>query len=222
MLKSKAIQRIQARLGFRTDLEATILAELQDSQNKLEQGVPLPTGGTFLPWFLQTEIGSVLTDIGEERIPLPTDPKFLKEAEGDALWYFNDAATEPEDIWTPLHKDDLDFLRTNLTGTGAPKAYALDGTYFRILPTPDQVYKLKMLYFGADAPLTEEDTENKWLQFAPYLLIGDAGREVAFSARDDKAAQFFEQTFQREVQRVWAMGEAREHENRSYVMGGDS
>ncbi len=222
MLKSAAISRIQRRLGFRTDLASAILEELQDAQNRLEQGVTLPTGGVFLPWFLQTEIGMAVTDIGEERIPLPTDPKFLREAEGDALWYYNAEPDDESERWTVLEKNDLDYLRGALSGSGAPKGYALDGTYLRILPTPDQIYTLKMLYYGADEVLGGSDTENKWLKYAPYLLIADAGREIAVASRDNTATQYFEQLFQREVQRLWAVGEAREHENRSYSMQGDS
>lgn len=220
MLKSEAISRIQRRLGFMSSLSSEITEELKDAQVKFEKGIILPSGGVFLPWFLQTEISTAWTTSGEERVSLPSD--FLKEAEGDGLWYFNADAEEEEDVWTLLQKDDLDFLRKNLPGSGAPQGYALDGMYLRILPVPDAAYRLKMLYFGSDTVLdTEADGTNKWLTHAPYLMIGEAGYEISFSARDSAAPDYFDKMRAREINRLWAFGEAREHENRSYAMGGE-
>src|SRR5262249_7891893 len=147
--------------------------------------------GSFLPWFLETEVSSILTTINEERVPLPTD--FLGEVEQDALWYYNPTAatsSPPVNPWIQLRKDDLDFLRGDQVGSGPPQMYAFQGKYFRIFPLPDMTYTLKMIYYAQDAVISLT-TENKWLKNIPWLLIGDAGSQLAISLRDDKAFNFF-------------------------------
>ena len=93
MNKSDAIKLIQRRLGFRKDLATVIQEELIAAQTRLEAGITLPTGGIFLPWFLQTEINSIYTVIGEERILLPED--FIQEIDGDSLYVY-DSETDVE------------------------------------------------------------------------------------------------------------------------------
>lgn len=219
MKQSDIISLVQRRLGFRKDLANVILSELQAAQIRLEAGVTVPTGGIFFPWFLQTEINSIYTVVGEERILLPED--FICEIEGDALYVY-DGNADPGCQWIPLRKDDLAFNRKAAPGTGdKPSVYTIDGTYFRILPVPSAVSRLKLLFMGRDAVLTDADSENKWLKWAPFLLMGEAGRETGYSSRDKDAMLYFENMAQKEVGRLWAMTEAREHANRSYVMGGE-
>lgn len=225
MIGSRAVSLIQRKLGWRSDKAAEILDELQDAQQRLEQGVQLPAVpgqpsslGTFLPSFLLSEISSKATQIGEERVPIPTD--FLDEAEPDALWYFNPSADDPASVWTVLHKDDIDFLRGAFPGSGPPQAYAFDGTYFRIFPTPDAVYTLKILYYKSDV-LLDLTTENKWLKNIPYLLIGEAGRELAFALRDTVAVQYFDKMSQSETVGLFATEQAQINTNRTYTMGGE-
>lgn len=220
MLKSEVVSRIQRRLGMRTDLAAAILEELQDAQVKFERGIQLPSGGIFLPWFLRSEQAEALTEINEQRVPVPSD--FLREIDDEVgLWYYNADADTEDEQWTRLEKNGLDFLRVNLPGTGSPKGYCLDGVYFRIFPTPDAVYSLKMIYYAADATLTDADGTNKWLTYAPYLFIGEAGYEIAASTRDDKAVAYFEKLRMQEIQRLWATTEARSQDERMLTMGGD-
>lgn len=168
MNRDTARARIQFGLGRRTDLADEINDSLQDVQVRLEQE-------DALPWFLRTEISSTTTTAAEERVGVPSD--FLAEWEDDALWYFNDTASEPEDVWTKLQKSETDLLRAKYPGSGTPKAYSLDGTYFRIFPTPDAVYTLKQIYFAADQVLST-NIENKWLKYVPELLIGIVGQEM--------------------------------------------
>ena len=215
MQRIKASARIQRALGFRSDLATPIVEELQDAQRKFEQGIILPSGGTYFPWFLTTEISSIYTTINEERVAIPDD--FIQEVEEDALWYYN-SVNDP--AWILLNKDDLDFLRNSDLGTGAPQSYALDASYFRIFPTPDAAYQMKMMYIGKDATLDDDTTENKWLKNAPELLMGEAGMVIAAAARDKDAIAIFQQMRTEAVNRLFIQTEARKHENRTYAMGG--
>ena len=220
MLVSAAVNRIQQRLGRRSDLSTEIVNELNDAQDRLEGGVQLlpPFTGVFLPWFLRSEVGSFSTVAGEERVALPCD--FIREVEEDALWYFNPDAEEVEDEWVELVKDSTDFLRGDKPGSGPPEKYSIDGAYFRIFPTPDDVYELKFVCFkrAADATISP-DVETVWLKHAPYLVIGEAGYEMAMILRDQNAVQYFDKMKKEEAQRLFVTHEAREHDNRRYAMG---
>jgi len=253
MMRSVAVSRIQRRLGFRQDLSSAIIDELIAAQEKYERGVPVPIvasaymgrflvgGGSFLPWFLRTEVTTITTSIGEERVPLP--PDFLREYEEDALYYFNPAAdpTIGQNQWRPLWKDDIQANRIKygalwpqFTGSASPsdssnaaewfewgpKAYSLDGNYFRIFPLPQQVYTLKMIYYARDAALSPTvDSENKWLHNASEVLMGEAGYQMAHTARDDNRIQYFQTIRDEGVARLFVYTEGMQHENRTYAMG---
>lgn len=211
MLRDAARARIQNTLAFRTDKEAEIVNALQDAQVILEQGAELP-------WFLKTEVSSISTVSGEERIPIPND--FLREDEDDSLWFFEVGTGGDDDTWIALAKEDVEFLRKKYPGSAdTPIAYSLDEKYFRIFPTPDSIYTLKMVYYRRDTDLTS-NIENDWLKYFPYLLIGEAGRLFSPGLRDkDATAQFSRWAAEGRIAMLVA-NEARMHSGRRYVMGG--
>lgn len=211
MNRDAAVTRVQQTLGFRSDKATEIVAALQDAQLELEES---PT----LPWFLLTEVASIQTVDEEERVALPSD--FLQEWEEDPLHYFSTVAgVSDADAWTPLAKEDLEYLRDNFEGSGAPQAYALDDSYFRIFPTPDAVYTLKNIYFKKDTTL-ETNVENLWLQHIPFLLIGIAGQQLGSGLRDKEALAQFARWEVKHRALMVAKTEARRHTSRRYIMGG--
>lgn len=210
MMRDEAVQRVQRLLGFRSDKQSEIITEMQAAQIELERW---PT----LPWFLATEVAFKDTVAGEERVRLPTN--FLREVDNDALWYYDGTATDEDLVWTPLIKDVTETLRGDLPGSGAPKAYYLDAEYFRIFPTPDAAYRLKMIYIKQDDTLAT-NIENKWLKYAPELLIGLAGQRLAAMMRDTVAAQHFQVMEERGRIAVNRDTHARRDANYRYVMGG--
>lgn len=183
MTRDEAVSRIQRGLGFYTMRSTEIIDELKLAQEMLEDREELPK-------FLLSEISSISTTADEERVPFPSD--FLAEYDGDALWYYNSSAEQDKDKWVKLKKDYLDELRTtaSLAGSGAPQAYSRDGLYFRIFPTPDDAYPLKMMYFKTDTVL-DTNVENKWLAKVPLLLIGIAGKAIASAMHDQGAVTAF-------------------------------
>jgi hypothetical protein len=219
MLKSEAIATIKRRLGFRSDQDSNITFELQQAQIRLEKGILLPNGrGTFLPWFLVSEISDATTTAGEERVPVPSD--FLAEYEDSALFYYDGTAADGE-RWLELAKDAEDFLRAQKLPTGAPQAYSLSGGYFRLAPVPDDVYTLKIIYYAKGATISSSlDEEPIWLLEAADMLIAEAGRRMAIPLRDTMAKDDFEKDLARETARLYARNEERIHDNRRYVMGG--
>lgn len=212
MIRDAAVSRVKRGLGFSTNRDAVIVEALQDAQQTLEQL-------DDLPWFLKTEVSTISTVSGEERVPIPSD--FLRENEDDAMYYFNASAVEDVDKWVELVKDDADLLRKVLSGTGSPEAYALSGEYFRIFPTPDDVYPLRMIYFQQDTLLTT-NIENLWLKHFPLLLVGEAGADIAQSLHDQGATQRFQLLAAQQRVFLFKANQARQHENRRYVMGGNN
>ena len=210
MDRDTAVERVQETLGFTTAHTTKIISRLQDAQVDLEKGMTLP-------WFLRTEISSISTVAAEERVKLPSD--FLRQWEEDPLWYYNADAEETADVWKALIKEELETLRNDLPGTGSPQAYSLDDSYFRIFPTPDAAYVLKMIYYKADALLTT-NVENLWLEHFPWLLIGIAGAPLAAGLRDKEAVSVFAALEAKHHAKMVVDTEARIHAGRRYVMGG--
>lgn len=213
MIRGQAVSRVQQKLGFSTVLASQIATALQDAQTELEHDV-------FLPRFLQGE-ATLATVASTATVALPTD--FLREYEQDGpLWYLDASLGEHE-----LVKDDAWFLRQSFLGsedvptTGVPRGYALAGANIRLFPTPDAVYSLRLAYYKAEPALSADSIENKWLINAHELLIGMAGKEIAEAKRDLNGVVFFTNMEARGRKKLYHADEARDHENRRYVMGGE-
>lgn len=221
MTRDEATASVKRRLGFWSGNDSEIALELQDAQKRLEQGIVLPRGGIFLPWFLMSEVATAAMVDGEERVPIPSD--FLGELEEGALWLY-DPNADTDSQFKPLSKDDLDFLKSAEPGTGSPLAYSQSGVYFRLKPTPDSDNatnkSLKLLYKRADSLLTDGTTENNWLKYAHELMIGEAGKIIAQALRDQQAIGIFDNVIVVERQRLYLQTESRLHDNRRYVIGG--
>lgn len=205
MLRDTAISIIARRLGKRTDLDDQILDEMQLVQEVMEHA-------DMLPFFLLTELATASTEVGEERVKIPTD--FLKEYEAGALWYYD---STDDQIWFPLKRREIEELKGAFTDDGPPQYYALAGEYYRIAPVPDDVYTLKMLYYGQDALLTS-NIENQWLKYAPELMIAETGLRVAAYIQNDKLVAIFQQNQQMAYEKFWRYCEARKHSNQDYRM----
>ena len=210
MIRSEAVARIQTRLSFRTDREAEIIDALKDTQVELEREHELP-------WFLLSEVASYSTTANEERVSHPSD--YLREWEGDHIWLFIAGDTVAENIWTPLLKVELDQLRLDYAGSGPPEAYAVSGNYWRLGPVPDDTYTLKQIYYKQDDTL-DTNIENAWLKYAPDLMIGKAGRKIAWPLRDMTALAEFEKMEFQGNNRMLIENIQHEQVNRDLQMGG--
>jgi hypothetical protein len=210
MTRDEAVAIVHQQLGFRSDQANNIVTYMQLAQQTLEKG-------RTLPWWLRSERSYIYTTANEQRVPIPSD--FLREEEGNQLTYIPAATAENTD-YVPLDKDFADHLEARyLTLTGPPEAYALDGVYFRIFPTPDDAYQIRMVYAKRDTILTS-NIENLWLKHLPYLLIGVAGGMMATSLRDKEAQATFRGWAQEGLGLMYAENDAREHTNMDYQIGG--
>lgn len=212
MMRDECVATIQRELGFRQDLASAIVETLKEVQIQLE--------GTFeLPWFLKAEISDATTAFpDEERLAVPDD--FIRESETGALWLYDADATTAAGKWKLLHKDNLDVLRTTVMGAGPPIAYALDNQYFRLFPTPDAAYTIKLDYFARDTVLNN-NIENKWLKYVPNLLIGLAGLRMCTPANAPQAKEIFTLMATNGWTNLDHYITAREEANIRPVMGGE-
>lgn len=177
MTRDEAFALMLEVLGFRTGLQSTLIRHIKLAQTTLELG---PT----YPWFLLSEDSFTTTLSGEERILVPTD--FLGEKDDLVLKYVpDDAESDLDEV--DLKKGFYDTLRQNYRDVeralGPPEAYAIVGNYFRLFPTPDDDYTIRMIFYQAATPL-DTNVENVWLKYAPKVLMGMAGQTVAASLRD--------------------------------------
>lgn len=217
MTRDEAVNEIQTQLAFRTTLASTIIGHLKQAQSELELA---PT----LPWFLLSEDSYKDTVSGEQRVPVPMD--FLDETDEAVLRY---VPTTPS-TETPerdLIKDDYDELRkfymdttTGIMKIGPPEAYALLGDYFRIFPTPDDTYRLRMIYYAAD-DLLDTNIENQWLKYVPLLLMGKAGKKISMGPLRDQIAYGVFDSWEKEGRGLLTTREVtRDISNKNLQVGG--
>lgn len=209
MTRDEAVSIIQQQLGFRSDLSSEIVTNLKLAQTMLEAG---PTK----PWFLVTEQMSISTTADEQRLVVPSD--MLTEIDSARLVYIPD---DEEEASVDLKKEDYDQLSYDYREeeAGPPEAYALLGGYFRLFPTPDDDYTIKIIVYGQDDVL-DTNIENGWLKWVPYILIGKAGAQIASALRDSVALATFRE-WEREGRLTLAgMDIARDMGNRVLQMGG--
>lgn len=208
--RDEAVTIIKGRLGRPSDttIDTLIINEMKLAQTQAERD-------KVLPWFLLTEISDASATINEQRLKVPTD--FLREFGEGALWHFDDSA---DPTWTDLTKEEFDYLRQRYsTASGAPVSYALVGSYFRLFPTPDQAYTMKMLYYAQDEVLST-DIENQWLKEAPGILISRTGGVIARYLNHPSIVAFSADLLTAQNELV-VQETARDEANRSRAMGDD-
>lgn len=208
MTRDEAVAEIKQLLGFRTTLDDTIVTQMQREQARLETA-------PIKPWFMTSANNYRYTEVGVAELSLPTD--FIEEYEDGALWLVDDTGAAAP---IPLVKDDYDHLRPQYVEQGEPEYYALVGESFHLFPTPDEIYRLEMIYLKRDTALTT-NIENNWLKYCSDLLVGQTGMKIAQSLRDTEAVKVFMLMRDQGLRQLHLQNEARMHANRSYQIGGD-
>jgi hypothetical protein len=211
MTRDEAVQMVHTILGFRSDQTTNIInfMKLAQSQLELEPGKP---------WFLVSENLDTQTSPDEQRLGVPEN--MLEEYDDAALfWIPADGDDEGKEI--ELRKDEYDVLVRNYKDSdpGEPEAYALRGEYFVLFPTPDDAYDIRIIIYAEDDVLTS-NIENKWLKYAPLLVMGKAGQYLAPGLRDQVALTTFKDWEQQGRSALYRAQDARELANRELQMGG--
>lgn len=183
MQRSAAVQRIQAGLGFRDDLQSQIVLRLQEAQRNFEQG-------NTLPWFLVEEDNQLTLAAGTQAVSLPTG--FVRECDWFGPMRYYDATVSPaKPRKIPKKTFDAALAAYGDSEASGPKVYVLRKDSFYFFPVANQEYTLLHSYYKAADPLQDDNDENVWLLHSPELLIGDAGRRIAMDLRDSNAVSIF-------------------------------
>lgn len=181
-----------------------------------------------LPWFLRYGFLAMTASEGNPLVAVPTDVggdtgrNFLREVDEDgSLWILPADGSK----YTQLVKDDYDALYNQYgseetASRGIPRFYALSGSNFRLVPTPDADYTLRGDFYIRDTRLTS-NIENNWLAEAADLVIAETGIILAGQyLHDDMLLKMFGAAKQEAERRLWQANEARMHSGRQYE-GGD-
>lgn len=189
MIRDDVVTLLVGRLGQRTDLTSSIVAEaLLVQANVLEEH-------EWLPWFLDKQ-DTMATAASTEAVAKPAD--FLMEAEDEygGIYIYNTESQE----YQRLDKRDLNELQVEFNDEpGVPEAYAEVGENFRFKPVPLDVYTLRHTYSARDATLST-NIENKWLKYAADLVIAELGAVMAEKYIQD---QNLANTFRADAQIAW-------------------
>lgn len=206
MLRDAAISILQGRLGNRSDLATIAIEEMKLAQeDELERH-------HWLPWFLEVEYNTATARAPEGRLPLPLD--FLGEIEDEGL----SIRTLTETKWRPLNRVAADEAERDPANPSAPDSYTLSGENVILLPVViDQDYQVSWKFYGK-AETLDTNIENKWLKYAPKLLIAATGEMLCpYLERYDLIP-----VFQGQKKEAWdtlyRLHTQREETNRSRVM----
>lgn len=179
-----AIGLLILRLGNRknADIAERINLEMSLSQETLCEELHL------YPWFLRYTNTVVPFIAGESKILLP-DNFIAFDDDWGGLFVLDPTLTSPvkyrklrritsDDYWNKYAYDEVGipthYMIDVSTGTGVGM-----GTEITLTPTPDIDYACKIQYIGKDIATPASNTENRWLKYAPDLLIAHAGYQLA-------------------------------------------
>jgi hypothetical protein len=211
MTRNEARDLIALRLGNRTDLNASIVSEMQLAQTELEQNKI--TGKLHFLLSEESETACV-GDSADNRIQVPSDMTHEYEY-GDLVLIDSDG----DEVF--LEKKEWDDLRQAYVDedAGTPAYYALVGDYFRLYPIPDSNYTVKMVYYKQATVLTT-DIENAWLANAPELLIAATGRRMTQYLQNQLAFGMFQQQYIEALDGALKTNTMRAMSNAELCMGG--
>ena len=218
MTPAQMIARVRRGLGYNNGLaEDIILDALNDAQDLLEQEGDLP-------WFLETPDYVDLTTVAEtETVAAPTG--FIRLIDDSPkIWYYNESNNP---VWVDLgFAYELDAVRDYYAsvrtseGSGPPVAVALQRLNFRLFPTPDAAYTLKLLYYKSEDALTADGDGNNWSAYGPHMLLNRAGMILAEDAKDDKSYASFRTRYMDAGRRLLTETQARKHNGATLERGG--
>lgn len=179
-------RRLRRKITSGTNLHTEVLDELTNAQNQLEEGATVP-------WFLNTtEV--VAKGANASTIDMQADltSTFIRLQDDEPVKYVDPTGAAVEDIFLPAQSEILILLQ-RYPGTGdVPKEWALDGQNIVVRPKPTQGISYNIRYVRKDPTLPAAGATTLWSLHYAALLMNMAGREIAWTLRDNDATQRFE------------------------------
>lgn len=94
--------------------------------------------------------------------------------------------TDPVTELTYLTPDALNEKRAASTANGKPLFYTMIGTEIQVYPVPSGDYTAEMVYYAKIPPLTNTNTTNWLLQYAPDIYLYGSLMQSAPYLQDDQ------------------------------------
>lgn len=210
MTRAQLVALIQSRLGQRTSLDATVVAELQLAQTELESE-------PFLPWFLETSVidsTTFVTVASTRTLAVPTG--FIREQDEQEAFMLKSGSYRYTITRKPM---DVLLQDTSLASAGFPKYYDRVFNTIYLFPTPDAAYNGTLLYFVGDAVLSADGTTNNWSTYAPELLVARAGMSVGVVLRDANIVKYFTQLYEDRLTKLRQADSANREAGRARMHG---
>jgi hypothetical protein len=204
MILDQAIAEVQQIIGWRSDKATQIQNALQYAQTEREK--PNRTYPWFLR---KTNDSAIVTVANQNQYSIPGDfIEETEELDGNLYIYLLSGTSNPRNppgnpqsrtvflkkqafqhfqirYWGdwPYYlyyspPSDVILDTGTFIGPGVPRDYYLGDTFILLGPVPNDVYQISWRYWAQDAPQTIGQ-ENKWLKYAPWVLIGDAAAKIS-------------------------------------------
>jgi len=215
------IDSIVTRIGRRlrrgvltgTNLNTEIIDELVAAQDKLEEGATLP-------WFLkhkESEPANANVEIIDVVIDLTAT--FIRFGDDEPLVYTDPTGDADEKVVLPQNSELL-IMKQRFPGTGdIPKEFTLLGSEVILRPIPTQAITYQFRFLRKDPTVPAEGETTLWSTHFSDLLMNKAGMEIAWTLRDETAAQRFERDLVIATSNFIKAVTAREEAGQVHIMG---
>jgi len=170
-----------------SSMHTEIIDELVAAQNKLEEGATLP-------WFLQIEETEVQPADTEtiDTVGELTDT-FIRFLDDDPLLFLDPAAAAGAELSEIVQNSEFRIMKQRFPETALiPKEFVLIGKDIFLRPIPTQAITYTVRFFRKDPTAPAEGATTLWSTNFSDLLMNMAGKEIAWTLRDDTAFARFE------------------------------
>ena len=100
------------------------------------------------------------------------------------------------------HADMINRRMNAANTSGRPQFYTMSDGAFEIFPTPDTAYTAELLYYGRTAALSDSNTSNWVLEYAPDAYLYGALMHSAPYLVDDARTQVWASLYQTAIDNV--------------------
>ena len=100
------------------------------------------------------------------------------------------------------HADMINRRMNAANTSGRPQFYTMSDGAFEIFPTPDAAYTAELLYYGRTAALSDSNTSNWVLEYAPDAYLYGALVHSAPYLVDDQRTQIWASLYQSAIDNV--------------------
>lgn len=197
------------------NLNASLLTELIAAQERLEQEA-------WLPDFLyQEDVFSLTTSTFDLATTFTRFLRLHERGFGISFVPVSAPTSEPQHLKQyDTMEQMLQLFPGALAAGDDPKGYCKIDTFVRVRPSPSVAVpaSLQVAYYQGELPVAIGNT-NLWTQKAADYLLGNAGKFVAASLRDDTASQIFQGLEASGKARLMKKSFGDEQADQEYVMG---